>query len=146
MNLEGVCIAKSLHRCEGLRTLSERDLGRLCIYVDKLSIFVVVMNDFEQIEQLLNQNKQLTVVQKENLRDQLVNLINHLLLNDFNKLVQVLYRVDVSEQKLKELLQKSPTTDAAVIITDLLIERQEEKIKMKNSFKTGNDISDDDSW
>ena len=104
------------------------------------------MNDIEQIEQLLNQNKQLTVVQKENLRDQLVNLINLLLLHDFNGLVQVLYRVDVSEQKLKKLLQKNQTTDAAVIITDLLIERQEEKIKMKNSFKTGNDISDDDRW
>jgi len=142
-----VCAAvKSLHRSEGLRTLSERDLGRPCIYDDKLSIFVLVMNDIEQIEQLLNQNKQLTVVQKENLRDQLVNLINLLLLHDFNGLVQVLYRVDVSEQKLKKLLQKNQTTDAAVIITDLLIERQEEKIKMKNSFKTGNDISDDDRW
>jgi|SRR5436190_16634371 hypothetical protein len=129
--------AKSLHR---------RDLVRPCIYDDKLSIFVLVMNDIEQIEQLLNQNKQLTVVQKENLRDQLVNLINLLLLHDFNGLVQVLYRVDVSEQKLKKLLQKNQTTDAAVIITDLLIERQEEKIKMKNSFKTGNDISDDDRW
>ena len=104
------------------------------------------MNDIEQIEQLLNQNKQLNVVQKEKLRDQLVNLINHLLLNDFNKLVQLLYRVDVSEQKLKELLQKNLTTDAAFIITDLLIERQEEKIKMKNSFKTDNNISDDDKW
>jgi hypothetical protein len=129
--------AKSLHR---------RDLVRPCIYDDKLSIFVLVMNDIEKREQLLNQNKQLTVVQKENLRDQLVNLINLLLLHDFNGLVQVLYRVDVSEQKLKKLLQKNQTTDAAVIITDLLIERQEEKIKMKNSFKTGNDISDDDRW
>jgi len=142
-----VCAAvKSLHRSEGLRTLSERDLGRPCIYDDKLSIFVLVMNDIEQIEQLLNQNKQLSVVQKEKLRDQLVNLINHLLLNDFNKLVQVLYRVDVSEQKLKKLLQKNQTTDAAVIITDLLIERQEEKIKIKNSFKSDTDISDDDRW
>jgi len=142
-----VCAAvKSLHRSEGLRTLSERDLGRPCIYDDKLSIFVLVMNDIEQIEQLLNQNKQLTVVQKENLRDQLVNLINLLLLHDFNGLVQVLYRVDVSEQKLKKLLQKNQTTDAAVIITDLLIERQEEKIKIKNSFKSDTDISDDDRW
>ena len=104
------------------------------------------MNDIEQIEQLLNQNKQLSVEQKEKLRDQLVNLINHLLLNDFNGLVQVLYRVDVSEQKLKKLLQKNQTTDAAVIITDLLIERQEEKIKIKNSFKSDTDISDDDRW
>ena len=133
--------------CAAVKSLHRRDLGRPCLfYDDKLSIFVFVMNDIEQIEQLLNQNKQLNVVQKEKLRDQLVNLINHLLLNDFNKLVQLLYRVDVSEQKLKELLQKNLTTDAAFIITDLLIERQEEKIKMKNSFKTDNNISDDDKW
>ena len=138
MNCEGLCCCE-VPPPEGFREA-------MFIYDDKLSIFVLVMNDIEQIEQLLNQNKQLSVAQKEKSRDQLVNLINHLLLNDFNKLVQLLYRVDVSEQKLKELLQKNLTTDAAFIITDLLIERQEEKIKMKNSFKTDNDISDDDKW
>jgi hypothetical protein len=60
--------------------------------------------------------------------------------------VQILYRVDVSEQKLKELLQKNPGTDAAVIIADLLIERQEEKVKIKNSFQYNNDIPDEDKW
>jgi hypothetical protein len=104
------------------------------------------MNDIEQIEQLLHQHKQLTVIQKEKLRDQLVNLINHLLLNDFNKLVQVLYRIDVNEQKLKQLVQKNPETDAAVIITDLLIERQEQKMKTKISFKKDDNIPDEDKW
>ena len=104
------------------------------------------MEEYEHIRQLLFQNEQQTIAQRQKLRDQLIEYINHLLLHDFNGLVQVLYRVDVSEQKLKELLQKNPTTDAAVIITDLLIERQEEKIKLKNSFKTNNNISDDDRW
>ena len=94
------------------------------------------MEEHEHIRQLLFQNEQQTIAQKEKLRDQLIEYINHLLLHDFNGLVQVLYRVDVSEQKLKELLQKNPATDAAVIITDLLIERQEEKINIKESFKT----------
>jgi len=114
--------------------------------MDKLSIFVVIMNGYEQIEQLFNQNKQLTVVQKENLRDQLVEIINNLLLNDFNKLVHVLYRVDISEQKLKQLLQKNPTTDAAVIIAELLIARQQQKIATKQSFKANENIPDEDKW
>ena len=132
--------------CAAVKSLHRRDLERACIYDDKLSIFVFVMNDIEQIEQLLNQNKQLSIVQKEKLRDQLVNLINHLLLNEFNKLVQVLYRIDVSEQKLKQLVQKNPETDAALIITDLLIERQAQKMKTKRSFKADDNIADEDKW
>ena len=58
----------------------------------------------------------------------------------------MLYRIDVSEQKLKQLVQKKPTTDAAVIITDLLIERQEQKMKTKISFKEDDNIPDDDKW
>jgi hypothetical protein len=104
------------------------------------------MEVHDHIKELLNQNQQQAISQREKLRDQLVEYINHLLQHDFNGLVQVLYRVDVSEQKLKQLLQKNPETDAAVIISDLLIERQEEKIKMKNSFKANNNISDDEKW
>ena len=104
------------------------------------------MEEHEHIRQLLFQNEQQTIAQKEKLRDQLIEYINHLLLHDFNGLVQVLYRVDVSEQKLKELLQKNPATDAAVIITDLLIERQEEKINIKESYKTNDNIPDEDKW
>jgi hypothetical protein len=106
----------------------------------------ILMEEHEHIGQLLFQYEQQTIAQKEKLRDQLIEYINHLLLHDFNGLVHVLYRVDVSEQKLKELLQKNPATDAAVIITDLLIERQEEKINIKESFKTNDNIPDEDKW
>ena len=100
----------------------------------------------EHIERLLNQSKLLTIAQKEKLKDEIVLYVNQLLLHDFNKLVQVLYTVDVSEKKLKELLQKNPATDAAIIIADLLIERQDEKVKTKRSFKANDNIPDDEKW
>lgn len=100
------------------------------------------MNEEESIKQLLHLDNQLNTVQKQELKDQLIFYINHLLLHDFNKLVQILYRVDVSEKKLKDLLQENPQTDAAVIIADLLITRQEEKIKTREAFKSNPSIDD----
>jgi hypothetical protein len=104
------------------------------------------MDDKEHIEQLLNLNEQLTALQKTEMKEELIVYINHLLLHDFNKLVQILYRVDVDEKKLKELLQQYQETDAAVIIADLLIQRQEEKIKTKEAFKSNENISDEEKW
>jgi len=104
------------------------------------------MEDDKYIEQVLNLNRQLTAIQKAEMKEQLVLYINHLLLSDFNKLIQILYRVDVSEQKLKELLQINPQTDAATIIAELLIQRQQQKIKTKEAFKPNADIPEEDKW
>jgi hypothetical protein len=52
----------------------------------------------------------------------------------------------VNEQKLKELIQSNAQTDAAIIIADLLIERQEEKLKTKEAFRSNNDIAEEDKW
>ena len=98
------------------------------------------------MERLLEQRKLLTIEQKEKLKDELILYVNQLLLHDFNKLVQLLYTVDVSEKKLKELLKKNPSTDAAIIIADLLIERQQEKVKLKESCKANDNIPDDEKW
>lgn len=90
-------------------------------------------------EQLLKLNRQLSLVEKEELRNRLAMYVNHLLLQDFNRLVSLLYRVDVNEKKLKDLLQQYPGTDAALIIADLLIRRQEEKIEIRKQFRPGSD-------
>ena len=95
---------------------------------------------------LLRLNTTLTVFEKEELREQLKDSINYLLLNDFNKLVQLLYQVDVNEQKLKQLIKENPQMNASVLITDLLIQRQEEKIKTRETFKSNDDIADEDKW
>ena len=81
------------------------------------------------------------------LKEQLSSHINFLIQSDFQKLVSILYRVDVSESKLKHLLQENPGDDAANIITDLIIERQLQKIKSRQQFnKPDENISDDEKW
>ncbi len=50
-------------------------------------------------------------------------------INQLTQLVSVLYRIDVDEAKLKAALQASPQRDAALIIFELLIERQKRKFK-----------------
>ena len=98
-------------------------------------------------QQLLQLNEQTGFLEKQKLREQLVFFVNHLLLNDFNRLVQFLYRIDINEEKLKALLRDNPQTDAAELIADLVIERQTEKNVSKSTFKTDNDsISEDEIW
>jgi hypothetical protein len=80
-------------------------------------------------------------------RQLLVDRINNLLQYDFNKLIAILYRVDVSDQKLQLLLNQQPQLDAANIIADLLIERQMQKIKSREEFIPGKDEpSDEEKW
>lgn len=95
---------------------------------------------------LIKMNDQTIVFQKEELKMQLVDYINHLLLHDFKRLLQILYTIDVDEQKLKKCLQQNPKTDAAVLIADLLIQRQEEKIKSKQEFKQDTNIPENEKW
>lgn len=68
----------------------------------------------------------------QHLLEELINKINQLIVADFEKLVQLLYRVDVDEAKLKRLLQENAGEDAARVIALLLIERQQKKLNSKN--------------
>ena len=77
----------------------------------------------------------------------LAEKINELINNDFQKLVLILYRMDVSEIKLKQLLTENAGTNAAVIIAGLMIERQAEKIRSREQFsRRDENISDDEKW
>jgi Asp-tRNA(Asn)/Glu-tRNA(Gln) amidotransferase B subunit len=72
--------------------------------------------------------------------------INHLINHDFEKLVSLLYRIDINESKLKQLLQQKQGADAADTIADLIIERQLQKIKSRQEIKKNIDIPDDEKW
>ena len=82
----------------------------------------------------------------EEVRDKLITLITELINNDFHALVQLLYRIDVDEKKLKQLLQQHPGSDSASIITDLIIRRQLQKTAAKKQFNAREDPGPDDSW
>jgi len=76
----------------------------------------------------------------------LADAINELLNNDFQKLVSILYRMDISEAKLRLLLKDNPDSDAAMIIANMMIERQAQKIKSRQEFRRDSTISDEESW
>lgn len=82
----------------------------------------------------------------EQLKEKLSQHVNHLILNDFQKLVSVLYRIDVSEAKLKYMLKENADKDAGLIIAGLIIERQLQKIKSRQDFRRDSNIKDDDKW
>ena len=101
-------------------------------------------------EQVLEEvSKELEVIVKDHsiTKQILIGKINDLINTDFQKLVSILYRMDVSEIKLKELLTENPGTNAAIIIADLMIERQAEKIRSRQQFnKQDENISDEERW
>jgi hypothetical protein len=66
----------------------------------------------------------------------LESMINELIKNDFSKLVQLLYRIDVSEAKLKNILQVHPNEDAGKLIAVVVLERLAATKKARESFST----------
>jgi hypothetical protein len=82
----------------------------------------------------------------ELLKERLSSHINFLIQSDFQKLVSILYRVDVSEPKLKHLLKENQGFDAASTITDLIIERELQKIRSRQEYRNDENISDDEKW
>jgi hypothetical protein len=86
-------------------------------------------------------------ISMEELRQQLSAEINDLIVHDFQKLVGILYRIDINERKLKYLLQENVGEDAAVIIADLIIERQLQKIKSRQEYRRDNtNINEEEKW
>jgi hypothetical protein len=83
----------------------------------------------------------------EELKQKLTSHINYLINNDFEKLVFYLYRIDVNESKMKQLLDQKEGENAAGLIADLVIERQAEKIKSRQQFRQrDNDIDENEKW
>ena len=82
----------------------------------------------------------------EEIHNRLIFYINELINADFDSLVQLLYRIDVNEKKLKLLLQQSPGVAAAPLIANLIISRQLQKIQTKKNFSKKEKPDENESW
>ena len=60
--------------------------------------------------------------------------INAMITGDFSALIRILYRVDVSESRLRQLLQENKATDAGRLIARLILERQWQKILTRREY------------
>ncbi len=67
----------------------------------------------------------------------LIRRIEELAESNMEQLMWRLYRIDVSEKKLKEELQKYPASEFASVIADAIIQREIEKADSRKKFSDG---------
>lgn len=68
-------------------------------------------------------------ISEENLRLKMIHAFSYLLDHDISRMMNILYRADVDEDKLKSLLINSAQLPSAEIIADAYIERQKQKVE-----------------
>lgn len=74
----------------------------------------------------------------EQLFEALSNYLNHLIEHDFNQLVAILYRVDVSEEKVRQTLANAPKeSNSGKLIAQLILEREQQKMYWREKYKKG---------
>jgi hypothetical protein len=83
---------------------------------------------------------------KEKLVQALAAGINQLIQTDFARLINMLYRIDISEKTMKETLEQQADEDAGLLIARLIIARLLQKQQMRAQFKASDNIPDDDKW
>ena len=86
---------------------------------DTQSLIKIISKDFD-IEDNLSE---------ERLKQAMISAFSYLIENDFPKLIQILYKADVDQYKLKELLENTEGLTSAEVIANAYINRQLAKIE-----------------
>ena len=66
----------------------------------------------------------------------LTRIISYLLEKDFQRLMNGLYRIDVSEQKVNEVLNQSAPDLIAKNIAELILERELKKVETRLKYRS----------
>ncbi len=86
---------------------------------------------------------------RNQLKQALSQAFDWLMNNDFQKLLQILYRADVDQELLKKRLETVEGLSAAELIAETYLQRQEAKVEIwkKYSPKKDSSVSDEaDQW
>lgn len=73
----------------------------------------------------------------EEFRQYLTEKLKVLLDERFDTLVNILYRIDISEKKLSKLFSGDNKDSIPSVLADLIIERQLQKIRLRKLYKDG---------
>lgn len=93
----------------------------------------------------MNLTLDITQIEKYS-KEELTILIQYLINNDLPKLIYLLYRVDVSENTIKKLLNSTNEENTDVLITNAIIERIKEKTLFRQNYKSNLNNSDEEKW
>ena len=70
------------------------------------------------------------------IREKMVYAFSWLLDNDISKMMNILYRADVDEDKLKSLLVSRSELASAEVIADEYLKRQMQKVETRKKYST----------
>lgn len=73
------------------------------------------------------------------LRSTLIKTFEYLIEDDFSKLLQILYRADVDQYQLKEMLEHTEGRSSAEVIADAYIDRQKAKVATWEKYSGNRD-------
>jgi|OpeIllAssembly_1097287.scaffolds.fasta_scaffold2383959_1 hypothetical protein len=105
------------------------------------------MDFYTEVAKLVNKDlgtdgQETAIVLQEGLsqnmiREKLVMVISYMLENQFEKLCNAMYRLDVSERKFQEVLYSGEPAEIPGKLADLVIEREILKVKTRMLYKDG---------
>jgi hypothetical protein len=73
----------------------------------------------------------------EDFRKYLTEKLKFLLDEKFDTLVNILYRIDISEKKLSQLFSGKNRDSIPATLADMIIDRQLEKVRLRKLYKEG---------
>jgi hypothetical protein len=82
----------------------------------------------------------------ERLEELLAERLEILISHHFQQFVFLLYRIDVPENQIRDILERDAGDGAYRKIAGLLIERQLQKIKSRETYKTSPPENEEDKW
>ncbi|AYD46298.1 hypothetical protein [Arachidicoccus soli] len=86
-------------------------------------------------------------ISEEDLVKKLAVIVERWIEKDFNQFVEILYRVDINEKVLKDKLNNAAIGETGEIIAKLLLERQKQKLVLRNQFHFSKEnIPEDERW
>lgn len=77
------------------------------------------------------------VLNFDELKKYLTEKLAFLLENKYDVLINILYKIDVSEEKLSELFSGSNRDSIPETLAELIIERQLQKVRFRQMYKDG---------
>jgi len=92
---------------------------------DQSQLIVSICNKFEIDSE---------TVSLENLKEILNLKVVYLLTYEMEKLLQLFYRLDLNEKKVKEIFAQSSAHKIAPALVDLILERELEKIETRKKY------------
>ncbi len=102
------------------------------------------LSEIAEMCDLTVEEQMLEVTSAEAFKNSLAEMIAFLIDHNFEKLLWILYRIDVDEEKAKTLLGKHLPEDAPTVLADLIYQRQLKKEELKQQFENTAKLYEDD--